>query len=124
MIELSLKKRMIEASEKLPARFTEQKDGALTIEFKVAERKAFLTRKTLTYRAKLRVENDKREVRFFETLKETGLGLSSGDTDDMSPGFGSRRKRTRSPEKQEKGLSRNCLNYSAKSTSTLSITQV
>ena len=88
MRELSLKERIIEASEQLPARFTEQKDGTLTIEFKVAERKAFLTKKTLTYRAKLRVKDDERIVRFFETLKETGLGLSTGGTEDVSPGFG------------------------------------
>jgi hypothetical protein len=88
MIDMSLSERIIEASEKLPAKFKGQKDGTLAIEFKIAERKVFLTRKTLTYRAKVRVDNDNRTVRFFETLKETGLGISSGDTEDMTPGFG------------------------------------
>ncbi len=86
--EMSLNERIIEASEKLPEKFKGQKDGALAIEFKIAERKVFLTKKTLTYRAKLRVDNDNKTVRFFETLKETSLGISSGDTEDMTPGLG------------------------------------
>ncbi|MBS7623159.1 ribonucleoside-triphosphate reductase [Candidatus Bathyarchaeota archaeon] len=85
---MSLNERIIESSGKLPAKFKAQKDGTLTIEFKIAERKVFLTKKTLTYRAKLRVDDENRTVRFFETLKEIGLGISSGDTEDMTPGFG------------------------------------
>ena len=53
----------------------------------VAERKAFLSRKKLTYRAELRIIDDAKEVYFTELLKESGFGLSSGD-DDSSPGIG------------------------------------
>ncbi|MBS7625457.1 ribonucleoside-triphosphate reductase [Candidatus Bathyarchaeota archaeon] len=76
-----LKDRLIELSSGLPARFEEQRDGTLKFEFKVAERKVFLSKKTLNYKAHLRIDDNNKTVRFFETLKETGLGISSGDSD-------------------------------------------
>ncbi|MBS7649829.1 MAG: ribonucleoside-triphosphate reductase [Candidatus Bathyarchaeia archaeon] len=82
-----LKDRLIELSSGLPARFEEQRDGTLKLEFKVAERKVFLSKKTLNYKAHLRLDDDNKTVRFFETLKETGLGISSGDS-DITPGLG------------------------------------
>lgn len=86
---LSLNAKLIRASEKLPDRFKEQKDGTLLLEAKIAERKVFMSKKTLTYKARLRVDEQDKVVRFFEMLKETGIGLSSGGgPDDMSPGFG------------------------------------
>ena len=53
----------------------------------MAERKAFLSRKKLTYIARWRVDDAGREVRFTEMLKESGFGLSGGDS-GMPPGFG------------------------------------
>lgn len=67
-----------------------KEDGNL-IEFEslIAERKAFLTSKKLTYRAKVRIDQEKREVRFTELLKESGFGLSASAGDgEMSSGFG------------------------------------
>ncbi|MDZ4401295.1 hypothetical protein [Prosthecobacter sp.] len=58
-----------------------------TLEILVAERKAFLSKKKLTYIAKFRVDDSSKELRFTEMLKESGFGLSSGDS-GMSPGFG------------------------------------
>jgi len=85
---LTLRQRLIEVSRGFPARFEEQDDGTLKLELKVAERKVLLSRKTLMYRARVKVDDDRRTVKFFETLKETGLGLTSGDSTDMSPGLG------------------------------------
>jgi len=97
-----LKERLIDVSKTLTATFEEQKDGTLKLEFKVAERKVFLSKKTLTYRAKLRVDEAYRVVKLFETLKETGLGVSSGDS-DMSPGFGFKVETYKTTGKQREG---------------------
>jgi len=64
-----------------------EKKGVHTLEILVAERKAFLSRKKLTYLAKFRVDDASKELRFTEMLKESGFGLSSGDS-GLSPGFG------------------------------------
>jgi hypothetical protein len=86
---LSLNAKLIQASEKLPERFKVEKDGTLLLEAKVAERKVFMSKKTLTYKARLRVDDQNKGVRFFEMLKETGMGLtSSGGPGDVSPGIG------------------------------------
>lgn len=79
-------------AEGIPAEIKESK-GIHTLEFVVAERKAFLSKKKLTYSAnsaKFRIDEEKKELRFTEMLKESGLGLTSGGGDfgDMSPGFG------------------------------------
>jgi len=85
--QLTLKDRLIEISKELPSRFEEQKDRTLKIEFKIAERKVFLSKKTLTYKARVRIDNENKIVKFFETLKEKGLGVSGSDS-DISPGYG------------------------------------
>lgn len=75
----------------IPAEIKED-DGVYELEFLVAERKAFLSSKKLTYRAKFRIDEEKKEVRFTERLEESGFGLSSsgngGFDSGMSPGFG------------------------------------
>lgn len=71
-----------------PTEFSEKK-GVVTAEFVVARRKAFLSKKTITYIAKYRIDEASREVRFTEMLKESGSGLSIGGSDsDFGPGFG------------------------------------
>jgi hypothetical protein len=72
----------------IPAQLKERK-GLYSFEFTVAERKAFLSTKKLTYRAAFRIDEVIKELRFSEMLKESGSGISSG-IDDMSPGFGFR----------------------------------
>ncbi len=67
-----------------------EKNGLFTVEYVVAERTSFLSRKKLVYSAKYRIDQDKREVRFTEMLKESGFGLSGGGGFDSSPGFGFR----------------------------------
>lgn len=70
-----------------PAQFKRGKSGTLELETVVAERKAFLSKRKLTYRCKLRVDDAARSVTFYETLVEKGSGVSSSDG-DMEPGFG------------------------------------
>jgi hypothetical protein len=68
--------------EGIPATLKEKR-GVYSVEFTVAERKVFLSKKKLTYSARFRVEEDKKELRFTEMLKESGSGVSAGDA-----GFG------------------------------------
>ena len=72
----------------IPAKINEKK-GVYEFEVQLAERKAFLTKQKLIYSAKFRVDEQAKEVRFTEMLKESGSGVSTGGaSDDMSPGFG------------------------------------
>ena len=72
----------------IPAKISEKK-GIYEFEVTIAERKAFLSKQKLVYSAKYRVDEQNKEVRFTETLKESGAGMSSGSIDSgMSPGFG------------------------------------
>jgi hypothetical protein len=57
----------------------------------IAERKAFLSKKKLTYSAKMRIDDDAKTVRFSEMLVEAGSGLFSGGggfDGEMSSGVG------------------------------------
>ncbi len=49
----------------IPADLKEKK-GVYSIEFTVAERKVFLSKKKLTYSAKFRVDEERKELRFTE----------------------------------------------------------
>ncbi len=72
----------------IPARINEKK-GMYSFEVQIAERKTFLSRKKLIYSAKFRIDEEKREVRFTEILKESGSGISSvGFDGESSAGFG------------------------------------
>jgi hypothetical protein len=77
-----------ERAKALTVELVPQKDGSLKLEKVVAERKSFLSKKKITYTCRLRVDDAERQVRFFEMLKESGFGVSTGGGDDMSPGFG------------------------------------
>ncbi len=68
-------------------RLSPEKDGSLEGEAVLAERKAFLSKKKLTYTCKARADEGTRTVRFWEMPVEKGSGMSSG-TDDMAPGVG------------------------------------
>ncbi len=68
-----------------------EKHGAWELTKVIAERKAFLSKKKLTYHARFRIDDTAKTVVFSEYLAEKGSGLSSGGGDfdsDMSPGFG------------------------------------
>ena len=67
-----------------------EKKGLWDFSTTIAERKAFLSKKKLTYALKIRINEDTKTVRFSEMLIEAGSGLSSGGDFDsgMSSGFG------------------------------------
>lgn len=65
-----------------------EKKGVMTVELVVAERKSFLSKKKLTYIAKYRIDENGKDVRFTEMLKESGSGVSGGGDFDGSPGLG------------------------------------
>lgn len=66
-----------------------EKKGLWEFSTVIAERKAFLSKKKLTYSVKLRVDDAAKVVKFSEMLMEAGSGFSSGGLDDgMSSGFG------------------------------------
>lgn len=65
-----------------------EEKGIYVIDAVIAERKAFLSKKKLSYIAKMRVNDEEKLIKFTEMLKEAGSGLSMGSGDNMSPGFG------------------------------------
>src|SRR5665647_1748533 len=83
---MPLQDDLIAAGSAFPAPLQPQKDGSLAMEALIAERKAFLSKRKLTYKCKLRVDDGARCVTFWEMLVEKGSGVSGGD--DMAPGFG------------------------------------
>lgn len=83
---MALKEDLTAYAKSISAELKEKK-GVYTMELTVAERKVLLSKKKLTYSAKFRIDDDKRELRFTEMLKEASSGLSSGDS-DFGPGFG------------------------------------
>jgi len=86
---MDLRQTITEIGKAIPGQFEVQKDGSARMEAVIAERKAFLSKKKLTYICRFKVDEPSKEVRFFEMLKESGFGLSGGGSDDeMSSGFG------------------------------------
>ncbi len=63
----------------LPAELKESR-GLYDFFFTVAERKVFLSRQRLEYRAKFKIDDVNRILIFTELLKESGSGLFSGNT--------------------------------------------
>lgn len=66
-----------------------EKKGLWDFSATIAERKAFLSKKKLTYAMKMRIDDSAKVVKFSEMLVEAGSGFSSGGIDDgISSGFG------------------------------------
>ena len=69
-----------------------QKADQVILSRVVAEQKALMATGQLTYEARIRIDDARREVRFTELLKESRSGMSSGGDDDFGPsGFGVQR---------------------------------
>lgn len=67
----------------------QEKKGVYEFDATIAERKAFLSSKKLTYSARMRIDDEAKTIQFSEMLKEAGSGFTSGGfDDDMSSGFG------------------------------------
>ena len=75
---MALKEKLIEVSKNFPAEFKEQRDGSFILQFVVAERKVFLSKKKLIYKCKTRIDDMGKAVTFFEILCESSVGLSGG----------------------------------------------
>jgi hypothetical protein len=90
-----LKKELIELGKNYPNGFIEKRGNIFLIDFTVAERKAFLRTDRLVYSARLKIDETKKQVIFFEILKESGAGISSGGMDDYGSGFGFKVEKTR-----------------------------
>jgi hypothetical protein len=93
---------LISASSVFPAPLRRQKDGSLTMEAVLAERKALLSKKKLTYTCKARVDDSAHTVRFWEMLIEKGSGISSG-SDDITPGFGFKKETYKTSGQERSG---------------------
>jgi hypothetical protein len=67
-----------------------EKKGVWDFSTVIAERKAFLSKKKLTYTFKIKIDDGAKIVKFSEMLIESGSGVSSGGgfDDDSSTGFG------------------------------------
>lgn len=76
------------------------RDGLCEMRLVVAERKAFLTHRKLEYRAKMRIDDVGRQVKFTEQLRESASGFSAGGS---TPGFGFKTESYRIPGKQRLG---------------------
>jgi len=100
---MSLKEKLIEISKEFPEKFKEIKENVLMLEAKIAERKVFLSKKSLIYKAKLKIDDENKTVKFFEELKEVGMGISSGDPMDISPGFGFKAEKYKVIGKEREG---------------------
>ncbi len=98
---MSLQDDLMAAGSVFPAPLQPQKDGSLAMEMLVAERKAFLSRRKLTYKCRLRVNDAAQSVTFWEMLVEKGSGVSGGD--DMAPGFGFKKETYRTGGKELSG---------------------
>jgi len=83
---MGLQEEIRQVFSALPVECSEKK-GVFTIECILAERKSFLSKKKLVYILKYRIDENEREFRFTEMLKESGSGLLGGDL-DSSAGFG------------------------------------
>ena len=85
MADPNLIKQTKESLEPYNGKWNEKK-GLWDFSAVIAERKAFLSKKKLTYSLKLRIDDSAKTVKFSEMLTETGSGFSSGG--DMDSGFG------------------------------------
>jgi hypothetical protein len=81
---MTLTEEINKYSESISASLREKR-GVYELTIIVAQRKAFLNRQKLEYKAKFKIDNNSKILSFTEMLKESGAGLSSGET---SPGFG------------------------------------
>jgi hypothetical protein len=78
------------------------KKGKYTLEKVIAERKAALSKKKLSYVARIEVDEESRTVVFSDMLKETGSGMGGGDS-DTSPGFGFKKESYRTGPSSRRG---------------------
>lgn len=74
---MSLAQEIAQFAQGISAELKEKK-GSYTLSLIVAERKAFLSSQKLTYRAKFRIDEAQKLVKFTEMLIESSSGMSAG----------------------------------------------
>lgn len=84
---------MIEDLKQLLASYNgvwKESKGSWEFKAVIAERKAFLSKKKLSYIARINIDQEAKVLKFFEMLREDSSGLSSGGDFDsgISSGFG------------------------------------
>jgi hypothetical protein len=75
-------------AQTIPGAELKESKGIYELGFILAERKAFLSKQKLEYKAKFRVDDANKLVKFTELLKESGSGVSGSGGMDDTPGFG------------------------------------
>ena len=99
----NIKEALIELSRNYPVPFKEKRGNIFLLDFLVAKRGTFLNIQKLTYSARVRVDEQNKQVKFFEILKETGAGLGSGGADEFGTGFGFKVEKTVLKGKERQG---------------------
>lgn len=100
---MSVADRILEYAKSLDAVCSEKK-GVYTVTVLVAERKAFLSKKKLTYTARFRVDEENRRVKFTESLSESGMGLAGSCMDSAGFGFKAESYSTGAGKPREGGI--------------------
>ena len=90
-----IRKDLMELGKNYPKNFIEKRGGIFLLDFVVAQRKAFLRTDRLTYSSRLKIDDNKKEIAFYEILKETGAGVGAGGSDDFGSGFGFKVEKTK-----------------------------
>ncbi|MCX7828036.1 MAG: hypothetical protein N2315_02390 [Thermanaerothrix sp.] len=74
----------------------EKKGDVFCLNVMIAERKAFLSKQSLWYTARFKVDEASKQVTFTEMLEERKSGLGAGDLDGISQGFSFKKTVTKS----------------------------
>lgn len=90
-----IKKELIETGKKYPNNFVEKRGGIFLFDLIIARRKAFLRTDKLMYHSRLKIDINKKEIIFFEILKESGAGIGAGGADEFGTGFGFKVEKTK-----------------------------
>ena len=100
---MSLREEVKEILGKYPGKLKEKRGNIFAIDLLVAKRKVMLNISRLTYSCRFKIDDDKNEIRFFEILKESGAGMSSGGYDEFGSGFGFKTEKTGLKGKERTG---------------------
>lgn len=93
----TIKEALLELGQSLPSRFIEAKNEILWMTYVVAERKSFLNKQKLSYRCRIKIDDNRKVLVFFEILSEVGSGMSTGGdfgNSSVSSGFGFKAEKT------------------------------
>jgi len=99
----NIREALLELGKNYPAPFKEKRGNIFLLDLLVAKRKAFLSVQKLTYYARLRIDEQNKQVKFFEILKESGAGVGGGGADGFGTGFGFKIEKTGIKGKEREG---------------------